>query len=262
MNKLLATIVAVSASAMAIAADANAVSANTDGMSLEERKEIFLKKTGGLVRHEAEGPNIVVVDGRRTPGKVLKYFEKENVKAHGSAPGLPVKTYSETVENDPIAKAGEILASEKAAMAIVIANCGANAPGLAICPEDRVAAINADRYGDKDFLLLKEIWRTIGFIGGVGYTKYSSDPMQPVYSVEELEAMPGTALLPASLNALRTFNTRFGIKPAFSLPYIAAVRQGWAPAPTNDIQKAIWGKVHAMPTEPLKIKPETKKQEK
>ena len=31
------------------------------------------------------------------------------------------------------------------------------------------------------------------------------------------------------------------------------------PAPTNDVQKAIWDEIHAMPTEPIKIKPETKK---
>ena len=44
--------------------------------------------------------------------------------------------------------------------------------------------------------------------------------------------------------------------------YRKACEEGWAPQPTNDVQKAIWDKVHAMPTEPLKIKPETKKQEK
>ena len=44
--------------------------------------------------------------------------------------------------------------------------------------------------------------------------------------------------------------------------YRKACEEGWAPAPTNDVQKAIWDKVHAMPTEPIKIKPETKKTEK
>ena len=28
-------------------------------------------------------------------------------------------------------------------------------------------------------------------------------------------------------------------------PYAIAVRQGWAPAPTNDIQKAVWNRVMA-----------------
>ena len=44
--------------------------------------------------------------------------------------------------------------------------------------------------------------------------------------------------------------------------YQDACEMGVAPAPTNDVQKAIWDKVHAMPTEPIKIKPEEKKTEK
>jgi len=36
--------------------------------------------------------------------------------------------------------------------------------------------------------------------------------------------------------------------------YRHACEQGWAPAPTNDYQKAIWNEVHEMPTEPIKIK--------
>ena len=46
------------------------------------------------------------------------------------------------------------------------------------------------------------------------------------------------------------------------VPYLVAVQEGWAPQPTNDVQKAIWDKVHALPTEPIKIKPEEKKTEK
>ena len=41
--------------------------------------------------------------------------------------------------------------------------------------------------------------------------------------------------------------------------YWQACKEGWAPAPTNDVQKAIWDKVHSLPTAPLKIAPEPKK---
>lgn len=51
----------------------------------------------------------------------------------------------------------------------------------------------------------------------------------------------------------------FGIEKARLFFYEEACENGWAPAPTNDIQKAIWERVHAMPTEPIKIKPEAKK---
>ncbi len=50
-----------------------------------------------------------------------------------------------------------------------------------------------------------------------------------------------------------------GVTPLRRTIYRRACQEGWAPAPTNEIQKAIWNKVHALPTEPLKIKPEAKK---
>ena len=52
-----------------------------------------------------------------------------------------------------------------------------------------------------------------------------------------------------------------GVTPLKYTVYIRACHEGWAPQPTNDVQKAIWDKVHAMPTEPIKIKPEEKKTE-
>lgn len=263
MKTIIATVIAASAFAIVLAEDTAKVEA--EGQEATAKKTAFEQRSGGLVRRPAEGPNIVVVDGREKPGKVLKYFEQENIQAQGSAPGLPLKTYAEPLQaTTPIEGALAIRQKEEAAMAIVIVNGGATMPGLTLCPEERVAAINADRYENKEFLLLKELWRAVGFIGGVGYSKYSADPMQPVFSREELEAMQGTALLPMSLNMLRTFNTCFGIKPAQNLPYIAAVRQGWAPAPTNEVQQAIWDRIKAeqaqIPTNPLRITPGMKPQ--
>ena len=31
------------------------------------------------------------------------------------------------------------------------------------------------------------------------------------------------------------------------------VEEGWSPSPTNDVQRAIWEKVHAIPDKPLTI---------
>jgi len=252
MKKQITMIVAIAATCAVFAAGSTKTQ-DFKNLSEEDKQALFEKRTGGLVRHEAEGPKIVVVDGRKMPGKVLKYFEQENIEAHGTRPGLPVKTYAEPIESDAITAALATLDKEKGAMAIIIYNGGAKAPGVTACPEDRVGAINADRYYNKEFLLLKEVWRIIGFIGGVGYSQYSSDPMQLVFSTEDLQEVEGTALLPMSLNALKKFNTKFGIKPAYSMPYIAACRQGWAPQPTNDIQRAIWDKVHQIPDKPITI---------
>ena len=37
------------------------------------------------------------------------------------------------------------------------------------------------------------------------------------------------------------------------IPYRQACQEGWAPAPTNAVQRAIWNKVHQIPDSPLVI---------
>ena len=50
-----------------------------------------------------------------------------------------------------------------------------------------------------------------------------------------------------------------GITKKISATYLDACEQGWAPAPTNEYQKAIWDKVHAAPKNPMKIEFDPKK---
>jgi hypothetical protein len=53
------------------------------------------------------------------------------------------------------------------------------------------------------------------------------------------------------------FMSHWGIERAERMTYEVACREGFAPAPTNDIQKAIWERIKADkergPTNPLKI---------
>ena len=44
-----------------------------------------------------------------------------------------------------------------------------------------------------------------------------------------------------------------------SVPYSRACREGWAPPPTNDVQRTIWKQVHAVPDKPIKIEFDPKK---
>jgi hypothetical protein len=50
-----------------------------------------------------------------------------------------------------------------------------------------------------------------------------------------------------------------GITKKVVKTYLDACEEGWAPAPTNDVQKAIWDKVHAAPKNPMKIEFNPKK---
>ena len=61
------------------------------------------------------------------------------------------------------------------------------------------------------------------------------------------------------IQRFKEYMEAFCVSPAEYVPYRKAVIEGWASSPTNEYQKAVWDKVHAMPTAPIKIKPETKK---
>ena len=56
-----------------------------------------------------------------------------------------------------------------------------------------------------------------------------------------------------------TYLKALGVKPAEKTTYRKACREGWAPQPTNEVQQAIWDKVHAIPANPMKIEFDPKK---
>ena len=47
---------------------------------------------------------------------------------------------------------------------------------------------------------------------------------------------------------------KLGVAVRRRVSYHKACEERWAPAPTNDIQRAIWDKVHAIPDKPITIK--------
>ena len=44
-----------------------------------------------------------------------------------------------------------------------------------------------------------------------------------------------------------------GVTPLGRVPYRQTCQEGWAPAPTNEFQRAIWNKARAVPDKPITI---------
>ena len=80
-----------------------------------------------------------------------------------------------------------------------------------------------------------------------------NDIMQPSYTLKELDGNIQAYIQPMNMAKMQRFLKRFGVKKEAKIPYRVAAQQGWAPAPTNDIQKAVWDEVHAIPKKPVKI---------
>ena len=227
-----------------------------------ENRPAVLKKTGGFLDVAAVGVSVVVVDTREKPGVAADQFKE--VFERLSKTNVKVEKVARNANEKPHAKALAALKANNAAYVILIAE-SSDCPGLCVMPEERIAIINAKRYlGGNDPLapetrLIKEVWRALGFVGGVGYAPYQNDVLQPVYNLRELDALVYQVMQPMNFQKMYAQMAKFGVKRARHIPYRLAVMEGWAPQPTNEYQKAIWDEVRAAPKNPMKIKFDPKK---
>ena len=144
-----------------------------------------------------------------------------------------------------------------------------NAPVLLIAPEDKFGRLNVDRLRTDNpaqtllrLRFAKEFWRVTGMTLGAFNSNVSPCIMRNIYSLHDLDKDPAQSPSPEVFDKIQNTCRQLGIQRPRRISYRRACIEGIAPAPTNDIQKAIWDKVHTMPTEPIKIMPEEKKTEK
>ena len=179
-----------------------------------------------------------------------------------------ISSVCKTIEKATKCKA-TIGTAEGAKVVVEIVDDG-TAPVMTAYPEDYRAVVNIGKLDmnlkgkalEKFFVsrCRKELLRAFCFACGAGGSQYP-DNIMAIGDIRDLdlvdEFIPGDT---ASTCEVRL--AKVGVMPMRFATYAKACREGWAPQPTNDVQKAIWDKVHAMPTEPIKIKPEEKKAEK
>ena len=99
----------------------------------------------------------------------------------------------------------------------------------------------------------KELWRGLVYVLGGGNTYMRQCVMKQVSSLAELDALPSRTACPDAFMRVAESAKALGIQPVRRVTYRQACKEGWAPAPTNDVQRAIWNKVHKIPDRPLTI---------
>lgn len=119
-----------------------------------------------------------------------------------------------------------------------------------------VAALNTPEVDD---VLLasrvrREMWRVFAMMNGACNSTFKQCLMQDAFSPKDIDALPAQSFCPEPMGKIMTHLSAMGVKPFETCTYKDACEEGWAPAPTNDVQKAIWDKVHSLPTNPIKIK--------
>lgn len=149
----------------------------------------------------------------------------------------------------------------KANAIIVVYDDPKESASILVAPESRWGSINIAQLGTDNLVerTQKEISRTIAFVCGGISSQYHPTLGSHVDSPSFLDKVDGYDLPVDILLSIRQFLPQLGVRPYRDVMYRKACREGWAPAPTNDVQKAIWNEIHATPKNPMKIEFDPKK---
>ena len=192
---------------------------------------------GFVSRRLSEGASLRFLDFRAEPTDLRPAVERMP-----QAFGIAVECVKADKGADCALKAArKALDSKEVGAAVAIANEGADAPSLVVCPEDRMAVINADRLADASPAvfakrLAQEMWRAAAFVMG-GYEVDYPCVMKTVTGVADLDANPLQMTCPPVSGHVGANAGKFGMAKVQCVPYFIALRQGWAPPPANDAQR-------------------------
>lgn len=155
--------------------------------------------------------------------------------------------------------AGQLLKDAKANGVIYLSADEGDEPVI-VAPEGRWAKINvALLKGDKaDSRVQKEMVRAFIILCGGGTSDLGHPILDAISGVDQLDAVP-YGFPQDVIGRLERYMAQMGVTPYYQTTYRRACHLGWAPPPTNDVQRAIWEKIKAEkergPTKPITIPP-------
>lgn len=202
----------------------------------------LLAKTGGIIQSPTSGPKVLFLNAqRRVPAPLIR------------APGENLATlfrlpfaHRDQATSEPVAAGLAALADTNVAAVVVIGD-SAGYPPLLLAPEARWAVVNVaalaeggvsgEQLADR---VQKETLRAFGMLMGAAHSSQEGCVLRPVLTAADLDALTAKNLGIESLNKILAYTQRLGMRQSRPSTYRKAVEEGWAPAPTNDVQRAIW----------------------
>ena len=250
-------------SCSAIAADLAPTNSTGGAARRMLKREDVLRATGGRLLEPNSGKGVFVIASAQDKVELKDIQALANIIQSATMIEIHVVQSSDEMNAATLRKLS-------AQMGVSVVDVPGK-PGLIVAPEEGWAVVNiaplaAGQDGKLNFArrVRKEIYRAFGMVAGGCGSSYQGNLLDPIRTPDDLDMYPESDLqMPIDmLQKMSKFCDKFGVRPWRMTTYRRACHEGWAPAPTNEFQKAIWDKVHAMPTEPIKIKPEEKKTEK
>lgn len=106
----------------------------------------------------------------------------------------------------------------------------------------------------------KAVLRTFCILCGAYDSGTVGSILWPATLPEDFDALQNPNVIPPTLIApVGRHMVRAGMRPIVFSSYRKACEAGWAPAPTNEVQKTIWNEIHQTPDKPITIKYDPKR---
>lgn len=224
------------------------------------RREALIARVGGLVpRPGTPSGRIAFVNAqKRIPIEEFKAtFSRNSTKVRGIDHWTEAESVS--VEN-----ANNVRKANKAELAVFIVDMD-GLPMSLVAIEDGWAIMNIRALDDgkagADLFRHRaknEFARIYGILCGGTSSQFKSRIMNEVSKPSDLNGC--TDELPVDVTAkIPSYLEGRGVKAVQFIPYRRAVKEGWAARPTNDVQRAIWNALHAVPDKPITIEYDPKR---
>ena len=224
-------------------------------------KETSLSLNGGIIReaNSAKGWFVVVDAQKAIAPSNLVMVARELDKA------MRIQVKTVVTNGVTLANVGDVIRAAGAAAGVAVIE-DPSLPAFLTAPECgwtlvNVTALAADKPDAATLAsrVRKEALRGYAFVTGAPYMSRGDFLMRDVRNLADIDRIPketfGLEVMGHSLKV----SERYGITPWRQASYKKACKEGWAPAPTNDYQKAIWNEIHALPSNPIKIKYDPKR---
>ena len=216
------------------------------------RQRRTAEQLGGRLMRPYTGKCVRIVNAQ---GRVAESVLREVSEEIMSATSVPI----EVSATDKPSWSAERYKDAKTA-AVVLVREADSSNTIIVAPENgwcevNVKALAADSAApDKvSERVRKELWRAIALMLGAGNSNYQPCLMTTILSLRDLDDVKQRQPCPEPYGKMSDTATRLGCAEAKHTTYKQACREGWAPPPTNDLQRAIWEETRKLPEKPIKI---------
>lgn len=240
------------------------VAPKRNALTPRERAQEMLRRTGGkIVKPGSQQGSIAFVDTQSR-------FAHSNVVA-------VAETLNKLTKFNVVASIGkpttprDVLQSAKATLAVIVVDDAAT-PSLLIAPEEGWACVNVNKLDaglKTDAARAKffesrgrrELYRAFALLCGGGASQFDNN-LTTCATQSEIDLCD--EMLPMDVIArFQKYLPKLNITQRLETSYSRACREGWAPFPTNAIQRAVWDRIKSDkergPSRPILISPPNKK---